>query len=335
MLESQNLFKKDSIKETLNTEKQREPESFSVLGSLGLHVGKKVHLVKHSIGEGKISDVNVGQELKGVLKYPVNIGQGIYFEGGGNTSSIRSAEQKDGKIFLKTTTSVYELIKNDFEGLTLKDKFGDIELPSDAKDANLDDEVIEKAFRDQNDNIIRFYINKPELKNYLLEVNGGNIFRSAEMQGRIFVLAKVKNIHLPFYISSSGTSGKNKGQWYPFFGYASTGRGWLVKGSVNKESGEMDYHPEITRVQNILNENLVLPDTGKFLSQKGTLEGADGKILFDINEHLKYQNSFLIPEYRDGFGYEKRITGYSPGKVCNDGKGSAVKWINDIISSIK
>lgn len=35
-----------------------------------------------------------------------------------------------------------------------------------------------------------------------------------------------------------GTDGKNVGEWYPFFGYDAT---WLIKGSVNKENGKIDY----------------------------------------------------------------------------------------------
>lgn len=67
------------------------------------------------------------------------------------------------------------------------------------------------------------YINNPKLQNVLLARNGNYLFRA--MQGRFFVIAKVGDFYLPFYISSAGTSGSNQGDWYPFFGY----NNWLVR----------------------------------------------------------------------------------------------------------
>lgn len=76
--------------------------------------------------------------------------------------------------------------------------------------------------------------------------------------GRLFVVANINGQKVPFYISSHGTSGKHKGEWYPFFG--NTGN-WLVKGSVDK-NGNMNYHPKIDAVTKLLNDNLKLPSLG-------------------------------------------------------------------------
>lgn len=76
--------------------------------------------------------------------------------------------------------------------------------------------------------------------------------------GRIFVVADINGQKVPFYISAHGTSGKHKGEWYPFFG--NTGN-WLVKGSVDK-NGNMNYHPKIDAVTKLLNDNLKLPSIG-------------------------------------------------------------------------
>ena len=51
----------------------------------------------------------------------------------------------------------------------------------------------------------------------ILEVDGNHMYKSG---GRFFILTKVGNGHVPFYSSSRGTSGKNKGGWYPYFGLA-------------------------------------------------------------------------------------------------------------------
>jgi hypothetical protein len=220
-----------------------------------------------------------------------------------------------------------------FKGLNLMDKYGSVKLPEDAKEVNLGNDLVESTFKDKKGNEYTFYINKPELNKILLEVNDANLFRIG--QGKFMVLVKVKNIHLPFYISSAGTSGKKQGEWYPFFGYAGL---WLVKGNVS-ENGKMEYHSEITKVQEILNQNLKIPT--QYISPKGKFGGGPRdesgseplNVSFDLNQHFKYQNFYFTGEGE--VLYTKRITGYDPAQVINDGGESSEVWIKHIIEEIK
>lgn len=93
--------------------------------------------------------------------------------------------------------------------------------------------------------------------------------------GREIVVANVNGIKLPFYRSSSGTDGKQKGKWYPFFGFGKGSRSssqtstnennWLIKGSI--EDMEVGYNiPEIQNVQNLLNEQFNWPQDIAFNS---------------------------------------------------------------------
>jgi hypothetical protein len=147
------------------------------------------------------------------------------------------------------------------------------------------------------------------------------------MQGRFFVLAKVGDFYLPFYISSAGTSGKKQGEWYPFFGY--TGN-WLVKGIVGNK-GEMEYSQKISEVQKLLQENLQF--SSRFLNLKGEMKVGDN-VIYDINQDFNYIEHFTT--FGDGTVKEtlwiQEITGFDPRNVNNDGKGSADAWINDIIA---
>lgn len=311
--------------------------SENLIEYLRLKRGREIMLVKRSLIRGNSSQVNVGDTRKGKLARDVCVGEPIQLtEGQGNTSGIEEIYQEGHSYFAKTETSIYEIIPV-FEGLELKNELGEISLPKDAKSVEINDDIVDLSWGDRNsgENYHRVYINKPALKDALLEVHGGDIFRA--VQGRFMVIAKVKNIHLPFYISSSGASGKNEGEWYPFFGY--TGN-WLIKGGVVKDGGKMEYHPEISKIQELLNKNLIIPSSylsvaGKFGSgiPKGGVEPA--KVYFDINDHLKYQNFFLTEYKNDEKKFVERISGYRPAKVVNDGTGLDQKWIKNILSSIR
>lgn len=120
-----------------------------------------------------------------------------------------------------------------------------------------------------------------EIVNKELNSEGAVIFEA--MQGRLFVVAKINNQLVPFYKSSAGTSGKTQGAWYPFFGYTGA---WLVKGGVEKASGKMSYSPEIDRVTNLLNENLVFPD--KYIDRStNTVKNTNGDVAIDFNQFFK------------------------------------------------
>ncbi len=63
-------------------------------------------------------------------------------------------------------------------------------------------------------------------------------------QGRLFVLVKIGNWCMPFYYSSSGTSGK-KIDWHYVFG-VDIENDWIIKGGVT-DSGEMFYSDFFTK----------------------------------------------------------------------------------------
>lgn len=114
-----------------------------------------------------------------------------------------------------------------------------------------------------------------------LNPEGAVIFES--MQGRLFVVANINGQLVPFYKSSAGTSGKTEGAWYPFFGYTGS---WLVKGSVDKTTGKMSYSPEIDRVTDLLNENLVFPD--KYIGRaSNSIKNTKGEVIIDMNQFYK------------------------------------------------
>ncbi len=77
-----------------------------LIEKLGLKTGKEVSLVKRSVSEN--SDIGVGQKIQGKLIQDVHIGKPIELENS-NTSPIKEIKEEQGKYFIKTLTSVYEL----------------------------------------------------------------------------------------------------------------------------------------------------------------------------------------------------------------------------------
>jgi len=210
--------------------------------------------------------------------------------------------------------------------------------------AKLPSEIVEQ-FKGEDHEV---YINNPELQGTLLAREGKYLFRA--IQGRMFTIAKVGEFYLPFYISSAETSGKNQGEWYPFFGY--TGN-WLVKGDVGKK-GEMEYSDKITEIQNLLNKNFKIP--AKYLDQFGEMavggdrylkdRDADGKlvpnpdreVIFDINTVAEYESWFVEKENRHTTDLEEtewvqQKTGFYPTGVVNKtGDYSATNWRANVIA---
>lgn len=297
--------------------------------------GEVVSLKKISLHEGKQSDVESGFVMYGRLTGDVRVGDSARLADGSQTSTIQNIYEKDGKTYLETKTSIYEIMPNEISDLNIENELGEVHLPEDAKFAELKSEILDQKFQTPSQ-LFEFYINYEALRGTLLEVNGGQLFKGgSEMQGRFFVVCKVGNIHLPFYKSSEGTSGKNKGEWYPFFGVTPM---WVVKGDVD-EKGEMKYNEEISRVQNLLNENLKIP-ASTYISPNGLFGSGKGEsfeptnIYLDLKDHIKYQNGFFF-ENETNLDHTVRVTGYDPKKVVNDGKGSAHKWVDDVVNSIK
>lgn len=239
-----------------------------------------------------------------------------------------------------TPVSDIKAKKADIERLsnkTLKSPQGTINTGK-LEEAVLPNTIIEESIaQDKDGNWIEVYINNPKLQGTLLARNGNYLFRA--MQGRFFVIAKVGNFYLPFYISSAGTSGKNEGEWYPFFGF----NNWLVKGSVGKK-GEMEYSEKISEVQKLLNDNFRIPakyftQFGQITNGKGTPANPD-KVFYDINTHVKYESWFVdFDRQKDNKYTEEEFvadrTGLNPKNVVNDGKGSANSWIKDVVALIE
>ncbi len=309
-------------------------QSFSpetIIKKLYLQKGRTIKLVKRMLVKNNRSQIGIGQTFSGVLDQDVKLGLPIRIVNRrGNTSAVNKIYKFGSSYFIQTDTSVYEIIP-EFEGLSLRNELGEINLPKDAKSAELGNEVISLLRIDEKGGQkYRVYINKPVLNDILLEVHGGNLFRA--INGRFIVIVKVNNIHLPFYISSKGTSGKKKGEWYPFFGYNDE---WLIKGKV-VENGVMRYHPEISRIQELLNKNFVIPidyisSNGKFISKTGRESTRES---LDLNKYFKYQE-FSSTEYKhDEQGFIEHITGYKPRKVFHGDSSSSKKWIKSITGSI-
>lgn len=298
--------------------------------------GEVVFLKKISLNEGEKSDVESGAVLYGALTGDVRIGDSARLSDGSQTSTIQNIYEKDGRIFLETRTSTYEISPNEISDLNIENQLGSVHLPPDAKLAEFEDqELLDQKFKTPSQ-LFEFYINYKALEGVLLEINEGQLFKGgSEMQGRFFVVCKVGNIHVPFYKSSEGTDGKKKGEWYPFFGVTPM---WVVKGDLG-ENGEMKYSEEISRVQDLLNENLKIP-ASTYISPNGLFGSGRGEsfeptnVYLDLKDHIKYQNGFFF-ENETNQDHTVRVTGYDPKRVVNDGKGSSHKWIDDVVNSIK
>ncbi len=102
-----------------------------------------------------------------------------------------------------------------------------------------------------------------------------------EYDGRKFVLAEVDGIEMPFYSSSNGTSGKNKGEWYPFYGFSE--EGWVMKDGFN-EDNEWEYNREAdSKMQEKIKE------TARFLSENISLPLSPKQWIDNLEEYFDYQ----------------------------------------------
>lgn len=79
------------------------------------------------------------------------------------------------------------------------------------------------------------------------------------INGREVIIANINGFKVPFYKSSSGTDGKTKGNWYPFFGVGAGARTsgmntsdgtWLIKGGI----AEMENGYGIPAIQQLQQE---------------------------------------------------------------------------------
>ena len=159
----------------------------SLVEKLNLVKGADLTIVKRALDDAHASDIGVGEVLQGTLRDRVKIGSTVAFNEGGNTSSVKNIFEESGHHYLQTATSKYEIIKQDFKGLTLRNEYGEIKMPFDAMSADLGSEVIDRLFGNEKQKL-SLHINQKVLSQHLLEVNGAHLFRA--MHGRFFVLAK-------------------------------------------------------------------------------------------------------------------------------------------------
>lgn len=213
---------------------------------------------------------------------------------------------------------------------------------------------------DGNTENINVYINNPKLNWILLSRNGNYLFRWA--QARFFVLAKVGDFYLPFYISSAGTSGKKQWKRYPFFGF--TGN-WLVKPYVvpsTLKEAQKDWYTsiedatqayrkyswrnvnpwdfvyfkndntkaieEITNAQNLLNDNLQIP--AKYMTVDWKIKSWNDTY-FDINDFTKFE----YDKDWDNKEWAMSKIWFNPKNVYNNWEWSSDNRMKDIITLVE
>jgi len=98
-----------TLKTQTSTEKEgKEKVDFDVEKLPFLKQGEFLSLLK--IEQIKGSKIEVDTELYGLLDFSVEIGSPIIFKGGqGNTSKVTEIYEEDGRMFIKTKTSTYEV----------------------------------------------------------------------------------------------------------------------------------------------------------------------------------------------------------------------------------
>lgn len=223
-----------------------------------------------------------------------------------------------------------------FTGLNITSELGTITLPEGAKIAQLSGEVLtHRSFFDKvADKPASTHIDTSKLQGVLIKTQGAVLFQGVD--DRLIVLARVGDIHLPFYRSAFGTSGKARGEWYPFFGFSDK---WLIKGST-EESEEGYHNDKIERVRNILNHNLRLPLMPWRLDDKGMLrlQNDTNDEYFDINTLLPFQMIEKSTDYVKEDEAIRRITGYNPapeiGPNYKTGNNLSFEWREAVLSQI-
>ncbi|CAN5760647.1 hypothetical protein BH11PAT2_BH11PAT2_02830 [soil metagenome] len=303
--------------------------------------GSRVLLIKQSIASGESSGIQQGEGLQGILVSSIQIGQPILLMDGGRTSRVQSVEPLQDKIRITTETSVYELYTL-FSGLKIDSAIGRVSLPDDARPPKLEPGSAPGIKGRAGEKIVQVKIDRNELNNVLIKVGNGVVH---VVGSRYIVLTRIGKAHVPFYRSSSGTDGKNQGEWYPFFGHTGD---WLIKGDIAKD-GSMNYSPEITEVQKLLNEHLILPDTS-FLNREFNMTSVkDGSILYSLGKDIPMDNFIDSEQFKNrGDNYDeaerlyvKSLTGYDPVQLkghhpgYKDGKSQMVwDWISEVTQGV-
>lgn len=181
--------------------------------------------------------------------------------------------------------------------------------------------------------------NYSKLQGRLLSRNDNWLFQHNE---RFVVLMKVGELYMPFYMSSQGTSGKTKGDWYPMFGVSPTG--WYMKGSVNQSNGKMGlyekdpitntlvfkpYSDSIEEATNLLNDNLSLTALQLVNPVNGYIEDANKQPLVDVHSLIK---PYFNPKNQN---IVNEIAGYTVAREVDRGYEGSDKWKKFIIDIIE
>lgn len=241
--------------------------------------------------------------------------------------------------------------KETLSDLAIESELGSISVPKNTERAKFLSDGFEQSFQKPDGSGIVIRIKPDELRNVLLTVDGTTIFKC--MESRFFILARVGNIHLPFYQSSKGTGGKAASIWHPYFGI--THDGWIIKGhgDKNNPTGVQEYHPKITEVQEQLNQNLILQSGsyysagGKIGTNRSSTDFEPQNVIFDINEHLNYMFWARDQKYGGNLNNAERQmlvdhTGYNPNDITGPDpddseleERKSPQWISEIISRIR
>jgi hypothetical protein len=290
--------------------------------------------------EGRENGPEKKQVVVAKLLSDIRVGTVLAIDNHVEVGVVESVQKSGDSIQVKTSAGLYEVGKV-FRGLTIDSEIGTVSLPVDAKFAQLAPGSAKSL--NIGGGAVHIEINRDALKGVLLETNGSVVHK---LGSRYVVLARVGNAPIPFYRSSSGTDGKRQGDWYPFFGHTGS---WIIKGAMSGD-GDMHYHPSITRIQNLLNTNLILPDT-KYLNRQFELRSkGDDQLIYKLDTEISIDDIRDAPYQTQAGEYEKaerdyveRVTGYAPkaleGYHTKDRDSQKAlyerKWIEDIVSLVE
>lgn len=170
-----------------------------LIEKLGLKTGKEVSLVKRSLSEN--SAIGVGQKIEGKLIRDVHVGLPIELENS-NTSPIKEIKEEQGKYFVKTLTSVYELFVQ-------AQKVGNFE-----KISHLQDELkqIESHLSEQPESIQKMF---QEMKD--------KFYSSVEIDNKKFMFTQLNGNDVMSWVEDK----KNPGKWKTrLFRFSSSDHQW-------------------------------------------------------------------------------------------------------------
>ena len=109
---------------------------------------------------------------------------------------------------------------------------------------------------------------------------------------RPLIVLKIGTGNLAFYQSSKGTSGKQTGKWYPFFGAGASD--YVLKGAIDQMERGYDS-PEILSAMKWLNDTFPLSlndDTGEEIDFN-TITPDDSRYEF-INKDFVFERFYLL-----------------------------------------